>query len=69
MMDAIAHKNSAVIVRLDRTIQYAATLAFRPRHLRLMDTRWSLSSGSPLARPGGGYDAREGLTNKRTTGN
>jgi hypothetical protein len=28
MMDAIAHKNSAVIVRLDRTIQYAATLAF-----------------------------------------
>ena len=22
----------------------------------VLDTRWSLSSGSPTARPGGGYD-------------
>jgi hypothetical protein len=48
--------NTAVIVRLDRTIQYAAAFAFKPRRLRLLDTRWSLSSGSPKARPGGGYD-------------
>jgi hypothetical protein len=48
--------NSAVIVRLDRTIQYAAAFAFKPMRLRLLDTRWSLSSGSPMARPGGGHD-------------
>jgi hypothetical protein len=32
--------NSAVIVRLDRTIQYAAADLFNPRRLRLLDTRF-----------------------------
>jgi hypothetical protein len=32
--------NSAVIVRLDRTIQYAAAFAFKPMRLRLLDTRF-----------------------------
>jgi hypothetical protein len=31
--------NDAVIVRLDRTIQYAAAFALKPRRLRLLDTR------------------------------
>jgi hypothetical protein len=31
--------NSAVIVRLDRTIQYFGTFAFKPSRLRLLDTR------------------------------
>jgi hypothetical protein len=48
--------NSAVIVRLDRTIQYAGTFAFKPSRLRLLDTRWSLSSGGAPRRPVGGYD-------------
>jgi hypothetical protein len=29
----------AVIVRLDRTIQYAATSVLNPKRLRLLDTR------------------------------
>jgi hypothetical protein len=33
-------ENSSVIVRLDRTIQYAAAFAFKPRRLRLPDTRF-----------------------------
>jgi hypothetical protein len=32
-------ENSAVIIRLDRTIQYAGTFAFMPSRLRLLDTR------------------------------
>jgi hypothetical protein len=43
--------------RLRRTIQYSATLEIDYRRLVLLDTRRSLSSGSPEARPGGGYDA------------
>jgi hypothetical protein len=31
--------NTPVIVRLDRTIQYAAAFAFKPGRLRLLDTR------------------------------
>jgi hypothetical protein len=50
--------NSAVIVRLDRTIQYAAADVSHLKRLRLLDTRWSLSSGSPKARPDGGYDEK-----------
>jgi hypothetical protein len=44
---------SAVIIRLDRMIQYS-------REMHFIDggdywiLRWSLSSGSPEARPGGG---------------
>jgi hypothetical protein len=42
MMKSVASKqaaNSAVIVRLDRTIQYAAAFALKPRFLHLLDTR------------------------------
>jgi hypothetical protein len=42
MMEIVARKqaaNSVVIVRLDRTIQYAAAFALKPRCLRLLDTR------------------------------
>jgi hypothetical protein len=43
--DAVSHletatPNFAVIVRLDRTIQYAAAFAFQPQRLRLLDTRF-----------------------------
>jgi hypothetical protein len=39
MNGAIANRNSAVIVRLDRTIQYAAHFRFNLVRLRLLDTR------------------------------
>src|SRR5260370_2334039 len=32
------------------------TSVIEPRGRGVLDTRWSLSSGSPKARPGGGYD-------------
>jgi len=35
-----AEKASTVIVRLDRTIQYAAAFAFEPRRRRLLDARF-----------------------------
>ena len=44
----------SVIVRLDRTIQYAAPIQFHSNANDYWMPRWSLSSGSPKARPGGG---------------
>jgi len=38
--------------RLDRGIQYTAIFTVRLLEYRI--TRWSLSPGSPKARPGGG---------------
>jgi hypothetical protein len=32
------------------------TAMIEPKSRGVLDTRWSLSSGSPQARPGGGYD-------------
>jgi hypothetical protein len=52
--------NSAVIVRLDRTIQYAAASRSFSGVSGILDPRWSLSSGSPKARPDGGDDERYG---------
>jgi hypothetical protein len=48
---------STVVVRLDRTIQYSGTPMTDLRSRGVLDTRRSLSSGSPKARPGGGYDS------------
>jgi hypothetical protein len=45
-----------VIVRLDRTIQYIAASRSLSGVSGILDPRWSLSSGSPKARPGGGDD-------------
>jgi hypothetical protein len=47
----------AVIARLDRAIQYAATYRLNRTASGILDPRWSLSSGSPKARPGGGDDS------------
>jgi hypothetical protein len=52
---SLRHGSPAVILRLDRRIQYSRALA--AEHKRSGEywiTRWSLSSGSPKARPGGG---------------
>jgi hypothetical protein len=40
MLGARQAANSAVIVRLDRTIQYAAADVFQLRRLRLLDIRF-----------------------------
>src|SRR3977135_4634496 len=41
-----------------RPIQYSALPdCFKPHLFGLLDARWSLSSGSPKARPGGGHDS------------
>jgi len=45
---------STVIARLDRAIQYSRDIADEWRSRGVLDTRRSLSSGSPKARPGGG---------------
>ena len=39
-----------------RVIQYSREVNYESRSRSVLDTRWSLSSGSPKARPGGGYD-------------
>ncbi len=45
-----------VIVRLDRTIQYSRAVEIRSRGPGVLDSRRSLSSGSPRARPVVGHD-------------
>jgi hypothetical protein len=60
--------NSTVIVRLDRTIQHAAASRSFSDGSGIVDPRWSLSSGSPKARPDGGDDEKCGMTKKRTMG-
>jgi hypothetical protein len=45
-----------VIARLDRAIKYSRSAGDKSNGRGVLDTRWSLSSGSPKARPGGGYD-------------
>jgi hypothetical protein len=46
--------HSAVVARLDRAIQYAAASPYPTAASGILDPRWSLSSSSPKARPGGG---------------
>jgi hypothetical protein len=60
MAIGMATTASTVIVRLDRTIQYAAADVFQLRCRRLLDTRWSLSSGGAMRRPLGGCDEERG---------
>jgi hypothetical protein len=60
--------DSTVIVRLDRTIQYAAASRSVSGVSGTLDPRWSLSSGSLKARPGGGDDEKCGMTKIRTMG-
>jgi hypothetical protein len=43
-----------VIARLDRATQYSRALEINPEAAAYWILRWSLSSGSPKARPGGG---------------
>jgi hypothetical protein len=45
---------TAVIIRLDRMIQYSEMSVMETKHRCVLDPRWSLSSGAPKARPGGG---------------
>jgi hypothetical protein len=56
MIMAIHTANSAVIVRLDRTIQYAVGFRFHFERLRLLDSRLR------------GYDERAGMTMKESRG-
>src|SRR5713226_1360737 len=41
-----------------RMIQYSRAAVMVSSSRRYLTPRWSLSSGSPKARPGGGYDSR-----------
>src|SRR6185312_13549731 len=59
---------SAVIVRLDRTIQYSETSVFELRSHGVLDARRSLSSGGASRRPGGGHDDRETCARLLATG-
>jgi hypothetical protein len=52
----LSASKSAVIVRLDRTIQYAAASRLDLGVSGILDPRWSLSSGGAPRRPGGGDD-------------
>jgi len=47
---------SIVIVREGGRSSIPEKSVIEPRGRGVLDTRWSLSSGSPKARPGGGYD-------------
>jgi hypothetical protein len=48
--------HSLVIARLDGATEYPEAAMIEPIDRCVLDTRRSLSSGSPKARPGGGYD-------------
>jgi hypothetical protein len=48
--------NISTIMPAQAGIQYSETLVMEPKTRGVLDTRRSLSSGSPKARPGGGYD-------------
>jgi hypothetical protein len=45
---------TTVVARLDRAIQYSESSRFITKTLEYSVTRWSLSSGGAMRRPGGG---------------